>query len=164
MAEQSPAPPRNDDEPHGRWPFIRDVLVLQLKLLIGNLHNFILIPATTIAAALDLIFRSDRHGARFYRVLEWGRRADEAIGLYDALDRHNHEGKGDYTVDALVSRLESAIMREYGKGGAAASVKSAIDRTLDQLHRGSDKGTARVQEAAQRLKEKVAGPTGKDAP
>ena len=163
MTEQSPSPPQDDDAPNGRWPFIRDVLVLQLKLLIGNLHNFILIPATTIAALLDLLFKSGRHGSRFYRVLEWGRQADEAIGLYDALDRHNHEGKGDYTVDALVSRLESAIVCEYGKGGATASVKSAIDRALNQLHRGSDKGTARVQEAAQRLKEKAAGPGGKDA-
>lgn len=69
-----------------RWRFVRDVLALQLKLLAGNVHNFILIPATLAAALFDLIFRSGSHGARFYRVLEWGRRAEEAIGLYSALD------------------------------------------------------------------------------
>ena len=72
-----------------RGQFIRDVLVLQLKLLAGNVHNFILIPATLVAAFLDLIFKSGGHGARFYRVLEWGRRAEEEIGLYRALDRDN---------------------------------------------------------------------------
>jgi hypothetical protein len=72
-----------------RRQFIRDVLVLQLKLLAGNVHNFILIPATLAAAFLDLIFKSGGHGARFYRVLEWGRRAEEEIGLYRALDRDN---------------------------------------------------------------------------
>ena len=73
-----------------RWQFVCDVLVLQLKLLAGNVHNFILIPATLAAAVLDLIFKSGTHGARFYRVLEWGRRAEEAIGLYSALDSDNH--------------------------------------------------------------------------
>ena len=163
MTEPSSPPSPDDDERHGRWPFIRDVLVLQLKLLIGNLHNFILIPATTIAAAVDLIFRSGRHGSRFYRVLEWGRQADEAIGLYGALDRRDHELKRDLTVDALVSRLESAIIREYDKGGSAAGVKSAVDRALDQLHREAGTATAQAREAAQRLKDRITSPTGKDA-
>jgi hypothetical protein len=162
MTDPSPSPPQDDDTPHGRWPFIRDVLVLQLKLLIGNLHNFILIPATTIAAAVDLIFKSGRHGSRFYRVLEWGRQADEAIGLYGALDRRDHELKRDLTVDALVSRLESAIIREYEKGGTAAGVKGAVDRALDELHREAGAATAQAREAAQRLKDRVSHSAGRD--
>jgi hypothetical protein len=163
MTDPSSSPSQNDNEPHGRWPFIRDVLVLQLKLLIGNLHNFILIPATTIAAMVDLIFKSGRHGSRFYRVLEWVRQADEAIGLYGALDRRDHALKRDLTVDALVSRLESAIIGEYEKGGTAAGVKSAVDRALDQLHREAGTATARAREAALRLKDRVTGPAGKDS-
>jgi hypothetical protein len=120
-------------EPHGRWPFIRDVLVLQVKLLIGNVHNLVLVPATATAAILDLIFKSGRHGSRFYRVLEWGRRADEAIGLYDALDRHDDALKRHFTVDALVMQVEEAIVREYKEGGTAASLRAAVDRVLDQL-------------------------------
>ena len=95
------------------------------------MHNLILVPATTAAAILDLLFKSDRHGSRFYRVLEWGRRADEAIGLYGALDRHDDELKRHYTVDALVLRVEEAIVREYTSGGTVASVKAAVDRVLD---------------------------------
>jgi hypothetical protein len=121
------------DEPDKRWPFIRDVLLLQVKLLIGNVHNLVLVPATTAAALLDLLFKSERHGSRFYRVLEWGRRADEAIGLYDALDRHNDELKKEFSVDSLVTQVEEAIIREYKEGGTAASVKSAVDRVLDKL-------------------------------
>jgi hypothetical protein len=68
-----------------RGQFIRDVLMLQLKLLAGNAHNFILIPTSLAAALLDFIFQSAGHGARFYRVLEWGRQAEEAIDLYSAL-------------------------------------------------------------------------------
>ena len=144
----SPPPPLSG-EPHGQWPFIRDVLVLQVKLLIGNVHNLILVPATTAAAVLDLIFKSGRHGSRFYRVLEWGRRADEAIGLYGALDRHDDELKRHFTVDTLVLRVEEAIVQEYTKGGTAASVKAAVDSVFDKLHSRTDQSDARSRDAMQ---------------
>lgn len=126
--------PVADVGPDGRWPFLRDVLVLQLKLLIGNVHNFILMPATLAAAALDITFKSVGHGTRFYRVLDWGRRADEAIGLYSALDREERPLKDELSIDALVTRLEEAVVREYERGSTAAAVKSVVDRILDQVH------------------------------
>ncbi|HEY1614451.1 MAG TPA: hypothetical protein VGF97_12245 [Rhizomicrobium sp.] len=147
-----------DDEAHSRWHFLRDVLVLQLKLLIGNLHNFVLIPATLAAALVDLLFKSERHGSRFYRVLDWGRQAEEAIGLYSALDRHDREMKHDYTVDALISQIETAVVREYEKGGTAADVKKAVDSVLDGLHWHSNKAADRARQAAQRVIEKL-GPS-----
>jgi hypothetical protein len=118
-----------------RWRFIRDVLVLQSKLLAGNVHNFVLIPATLAAAFLDLIFKSGGHGARFYRVLEWGRRAEEAIGLYGALDADEDAVSHGFTVDMVVSQLEQVIVREYEKGATMAGMKAAVDQALDRLHR-----------------------------
>ncbi|HEY2446801.1 MAG TPA: hypothetical protein VGI20_13780 [Rhizomicrobium sp.] len=155
--------PSPDEGPHGRWPFIRDVLMLQVKLLIGNVHNFILIPATMTAALLDLLFKSGRHGSRFYRVLDWGRQADEAIGLYSALEGNGRESKQDVTIDVLASHLEEAIVREYEKGGTAAGMKSAIDRVLDRVHHQTGKGTTKARDAVQRLKEKLAGSTRSDS-
>jgi len=153
-----------EDAAHARWRFIGDVLVLQLKLLLGNLHNLLLIPATLGAAALDFLFKAERHGARFYRVLEWGRKADEAIGLYGALDRDEESSGHDFTVDAVLSRVEAAIVREYAKGGTAASVKAAVDQALDQLHMKTDKGAAKAREAAQKVAEKMRPPGDKDTP
>jgi len=161
MTDDSTPPPTADEAPHSRWRFIGDVLVLQLKLILGNLHNLFLIPATLGAAALDLVFKADRHGGRFYRVLEWGRKGEEAIGLYGALDRDEEGLKRDFTVDAVVSRLEAVIVREYAKGGTAANVKAALDKALDQLHKESGKGAAKAREAAQSLVEKIRPPGGK---
>src|SRR5271155_1944035 len=79
-------PPPIDHQPHTRGMFIRDVLVLQIKLLLLNVHNFVLMPVTLVAAALDVVFKSGTHGSRFYRTLGWARQAEEAIGLYRALD------------------------------------------------------------------------------
>ncbi len=164
MTETHSPPPYGHDGPHGRWLFIRDVLVLQVKLLIGNLHNFLLIPATLVAAALDLVLKSGPHGSRFYRVLDWGRRGEDAIGLYSALDRNEEGLKSEYTVDAVVSRLEAVIVGEYAKGGTAASMKAAIDGALDQLHSEAGKGAVKAQEAAQRLIGTARAPDDKDAP
>jgi hypothetical protein len=162
MTETSSSQPASDDEPQGRWPFIRDVLVLQLKLLLGNVHNFILIPATMAAAALDLLFKSGEHGSRFYRVLDWGRRAEEAIGLYSALDRQEQGLKRDFTVDAVVSQVEAAVVRAYEKGGTTASVKTAVDEALDKLHRKAEKGTMHARETGQRLIKNKDSPTSND--
>jgi hypothetical protein len=163
-----PTPPpaadndNKEDAAHARWRFIGDVLVLQLKLVLGNLHNLLLIPATLGAAALDLIFKADKHGARFYRVLGWGRQADEAIGLYNALDRDEESAGHDFNVDTVVSHLEAAIVREYANGGTAASVKVALDKALDKLHMKTDKGAAKAREAAQRVAEKIRAAGDKD--
>jgi hypothetical protein len=92
-------PPPIDHQPHTQEMFIRDVLMLQVKLLLGNLHNFILIPMTLAAAALDLVFKSGGHGSRFYRVLDWGRQAEEAINLYSALDDLRPEPAAKADVD-----------------------------------------------------------------
>ena len=155
MSETSTPPPQ---PAHTRWHFIRDVLVLQVKLILGNIHNFFLIPITLTAAAIDLVVKTDRHGGLFYRALDWGRRAEEAIGLYSALDRDDEGLKHDFTVDAVIKRLEGVIVREYEKGGTAAGMKTAIDTALDQLHSETGKTAAKAQEAAQAVIKKLAPP------
>jgi hypothetical protein len=142
----TPPPSQPSD---ARWHFLRDVLVLQFKLLLGNLQNFLLVPVSVGAALIDLIFKRRREGERFYAVLEWSRRFDEGINLYGAIGGYHATGadpapdapgsepgvKKDFDVDTIVQRVEKVILREYEKGGTAASLKSAVDRVLDQLQR-----------------------------
>ena len=55
-------------------------------------------------------------------------------------------------------------MREYEKGGTAAMIKAALDRTIDQLHRETNEHRERARtavvkalEEGKRLKEGMAG-------
>src|ERR1700761_1189119 len=128
-------PPPND--PHLRWKFLRDVLVFQLKLVLGNIQNFVLVPVSLVAAALDLFIKGEREGEKFYKVMDIGRRTDEMINVYSAIGGYHATGSdnehamyGDYTVDSILSKVESAIVREYQKGGTAASIKGAVDRAI----------------------------------
>lgn len=148
---------QTEEHPHARWTFMRDVLVFQLKLLLGNLHNLLFVPVSLVAAAADLLFLSGRQGARFYRVMEWAKQGDEAIGLYNALDE-NTVATQSYSVDAVVARVEDIIVREYAKGGTAATVKAAVDRALDRMQRETPTKLDPeeiIKRAAEKIREKV---------
>jgi hypothetical protein len=158
--------PISNVDPHARWKFIRDVGAFQLKLFLNNLHNFIQIPLALGVAAVDLIFKTEPEGARFYKFLEMGRRIDDSIDIYSVIAHRETSLSKEYTVDAVISRLEGVIVREYEKGGTAASVKAAVDRAIDGLQTHADAGKQKVSTAAQRaaesLRQKTSG--GTDAP
>ena len=78
----SDTPPTNS---HERWKFLRDVGVFQLKLALNNLHNFVQIPLTLAVAAVDLVFKGESEGARFYKMLEMGRGIDDHIDIYSVI-------------------------------------------------------------------------------
>jgi hypothetical protein len=127
-------PQANSDD---RWRFLRDVLVFQLKLFLDNVRDFALMPASLAAALIDLVFRGEREGALFYKLLRWGSHSETVIDVYSAIEHHeagDFKISKDYTVDGVIARLESVVVREVEKGGTAASIKAAMDRAIDQLH------------------------------
>ena len=165
MVTQPAAPPEVPAPPHHRWAFFRDVLVFQLKLLLDNIRDFALQPISLVAAVIDLIIRGKHEGTCFYKVLEWGAHSERVIDVYSALERRglgNGQLNHSYTVDSLISRIERVIVREYEKGGTAASVKLAVDRAIDQLQTNAG-GRAKniVSRAADKLRTRV-GPLPPD--
>jgi hypothetical protein len=159
MNSTSTAPPTNSAE---RWRFLRDVLVFQVKLLLDNLRDFALVPVSLGAAIIDLIFKGEREGALFYKVLRWGSHSEEVIDVYSAIEHHSpgrFKMNPEYTVDGVIARLEGVLVRECEKGGTAASIKAAMDRAIDQVHRETrEKGDlARevVGRAADKLRLKI---------
>ncbi len=147
--------PRHDAD--ARWKFIRDVAVFEFKLALNNIHNFIQIPITLGVAVFDLFFteKDKEEGSRFYKLVEYGRTIDDSIDIYSVVaDRERSLNKA-YTVDAVVSRLEGVIVKEYEKGGTAANIKAAVDRAIDEMQaRGGPVGT-KADEALKRAAEKM---------
>ena len=141
-----------------RWRFLRDVVVFQLKLLLDNLRDLALVPISLVAALIDLVYKGEREGALFYRVLRWGAHSEEVIDVYSAIEHHapsSFKVNPAYTVDAVVARLEGVLVREYEKGGTAASIKAAMDRAIDQVHRETrDKGD-RARDVVARVADKL---------
>ncbi len=155
-------PPSGSDDarlphdPHARWRFLRDVAVFQFKLFLDNLRDFALVPITLIAAVIDLFFKGEREGALFYKVLEWGWHSERVIDLYSVIEPDPDAPLGhDFTVDSALARLEAVVVREYEKGGTAASVKAAVDRAIDQIQREGGTRRARARDVVNRAAEKL---------
>ena len=142
-----------------RWKFLRDVALFEFKLALNNLHNFFQIPISLVVAIVDLIFKGESEGERFYKFVEMGRTIDDSIDIYSVIDHRERSLNREYTVDAVVKKLEDVIVREYEKGATAASVKTALDRAIDEMQAkagaGADRAAEAVKSAADKLREKM---------
>ncbi len=133
-----------------RWKFIRDVAVFELKLTINNFHNFFQVPLTLAVALFDLVFKHGEEGSRFYWLVEQGRLIDDHIDIYSIIEERERAMNSNYSVDAVLKRVEGVIMREYEKGGTAASIKNALDRAIDEMQSRTGPTAARAAGAAEK--------------
>ena len=94
-----PAPPHH--------LMFRAVLLLQVKLLLGALRDFLLSPISLGAALLDVAL-AKRQSPRYFRlVLQLGERSDEWIDLWSgARDEPSTQREN---VDALLVRVEEVL-------------------------------------------------------
>ena len=143
---------------NARWTFFRDVVVFQLKMLLDNLRDIVLMPVALGAAVIDLLYRGEREGALFYKVLRWGLHSEEVIDVYSSIEHHDpgrFKVSRAYTVDGVIEQLENVVTREVEKGGTAASIKTAMDRAIDQIHAGTGSARDAVVRTADKLREKL---------
>ena len=131
-----------------RWVLLRDMLVLQGKLIIDGIRDLLLVPASLIAGIVSLFSGSDgQPGSQFYELIGFGKQTERWINLFGAYDNAPAEVRdrqavvqGD--VDELVSRFESFVVDEYKRGGVTAQAKQRMDKILDAMQRraaGTDK-------------------------
>jgi hypothetical protein len=154
-------PERNKDD---HWPFLRDVIVFQLKMLLDNVRDFALMPISLAAAAIDLLFPGKHQGSLFYQVLRWGRHSEQVIDVYSSVETDGPEVNRQYTIDAVISRLEGVLARECEKGGTAASVKAAMDRAIRQIQIDTSVPRERAREVWNRASDKLRGKVEGDPP
>jgi hypothetical protein len=123
-----------------RRTLIRDILVLQLKLVADGIRDFILVPVSLVVGIISLAKSGEEGGNAFYELLRTGRRSERWINLFGAADRvYGPSGHDDgfpaEDIDEMVNRVESFVVAEYAKGGVTRQAKDQLDRALDSLHR-----------------------------
>ncbi len=111
-----------------RWQLIRDSLVFQGKLLIDGFRDFLLVPAAMGATLLGLITHPREPDYYFKRVISWGKKSETWINLFDS----RYQADKSPQLDDLVKIAEEKIRAEYARGGLTASMKDAIDRSMDK--------------------------------
>jgi hypothetical protein len=135
MNESSTA--RTDTPTPDRWELVRDIAVLQVKLIVDGLRDFLLVPVSIFAGIYSLLSGGERPGTEFYELLHFGRRSERMINLFGAADRvQGQDDDGPLPdIDDMVAKVENFVVDEYRKGGMTAQAKDRIDNVLDSLRR-----------------------------
>lgn len=123
------------------WLLIRDVGVLQVKLVVDGLRDLVLVPASLIAGVVSLIRSKDgKPGPQFYRLIAIGKKSEHWINLFGAIRNApmniaDDVSFGDLDIDDIVSRVETFVVDEYRRGGVTRQAKARIDKALGAMHR-----------------------------
>lgn len=131
---------QSTDQPTDRWTLLRDIAVLQVKLVVDGLRDLILVPVSLIAGIISLVKGGDEPATEFYDLLKMGRRSERWINLFGAAERvHGPASEDDQLlpedIDALARRVESFVVDEYQKGGVTKQAKEQVDKALNTLHK-----------------------------
>ena len=134
-------PPLKEDPQAERWTLIRDIGVLQVKLLVDGLRDLILVPFSLVAGIVSLVStQGGKPGPHFYQLMAWGKESEHWINLFAALENAPDEVEqarvlGSQDIDEIVGRLESFVKDEVKKGGVTSQAKARLDKILDALER-----------------------------
>jgi len=133
--------PEEKDYTADRWTLVRDIAVLQVKLVVDGLRDLILVPASLLVGIVSLLSGADgRPGDQFYRLLAMGKQSERWINLFGALqnapaDLEHSEQLPDAGMDELVKRFETFVVDEHRRGGITAQAKVRLDKAIDAIGR-----------------------------
>ncbi len=134
--------PKEDQAASERWTLMRDVAVLQAKLIVDGLRDLVLVPASIIAGIISLASGTDgRPGSQFYQLLGLGKQSERWINLFGALenappDLEQIEPFPDADMDVLVGKLETFVRDEERRGAVTNQARERLEMVLNALNRG----------------------------
>ena len=122
-----------------RINLLRDIVLLQFKLVVDGLRDLILVPVSLVVGLFSLVRGGDESGREFYDLLRLGRESERWINLFGAVDRAQDAGadKGASRIndiDDMVTRVESFLVEEYKSGGVTRQAKDRLDKAIETLH------------------------------
>lgn len=122
-----------------RINLLRDIVVLQFKLVVDGLRDLILVPVSLVVGLFSLVRGGDESGSEFYDLLRLGRKSEHWINLFGAVDRARDAGADKDAsrvndIDDMVTRVESFLVEEYKSGGVTRQAKDRLDKAIETLH------------------------------
>lgn len=128
-----------------RWTLLRDIAVLQVKLIVDGVRDLLLVPLSLIAGIVSLVSgRDGEHGSKFYQLLVFGKQTERWINLFGAVENapEKIEQVEPFTsgnIDELVGKFESFVVDEYKRGGVTAQAKEHFDKFIAAVQRADKK-------------------------
>ncbi len=98
---------------------IKEVAILQVKVLLGAARDLALGPTAIVAAFIDLVLMKQQEPQYFRMVLRFGEKSDRWIDVWSG-GRHPEQDPRE-NVDALIARVED-VVRDPEMGARQARV------------------------------------------
>ena len=124
-----------------RWTLIRDVAVLQVKLIVDGLRDLILVPLSLIAGIVSLASgEKGVPGTQFYRLLGIGKQSEVWINLFGAMqnappDLEHPMPFPDSDMDQIVGKIEAFVVNEEKRGGMTAQARERFEKAIDAMQK-----------------------------
>jgi hypothetical protein len=137
--------PQNEPGQPPLWVLIRDIGVLQVKLIIDGARDLLLVPASLIAGVISLAkTKNGKPGAEFYELVSLGKQSERWINLFGATRNApaevvEQQRFGNADIDELISKVEGFVVDEYQRGGVTTQAKTRLDKVLETLRRRKSK-------------------------
>jgi len=137
----------NEDAPQtlDRGRLVRDVAVLQLKLVVDGFRDLLLVPASLVAGVISLF----RGSGEFYDLLRLGRRSEHWINLFGALDRGGRPAgeQSPDEIERLVERVEAFVVDEYRHGHLSGQAREQVERAVRRIRETAERHGAGARDA-----------------
>jgi len=133
--------PESDTNLPPVWTLVRDIAVLQVKLVVDGLRDLLLVPASLIAGIVSLSKTKDgQPGTEFYSLVSIGKQSEQWINLFGAIRNAPPEVVEEYQfgtadIDDIVSRVETFVVDEYKRGGVTAQARDRMNEAMDKMRR-----------------------------
>jgi hypothetical protein len=118
---------------------IKEVVLLQLKVLIGAARDLVFGPLAIVAALVDLLFLRQNEPRYFNAVLRLGERSDRWIDVWSG--GRDVESPKRENVDALIARVEEVVRDPQTGARRARVLKRWAER---QMARARERATAEI--------------------
>lgn len=128
----------NFDPTHAHHTLVRNVLLLQAKLLLGAGRDLVLSPLSLAAAVLDFVLSKHQAPCYFRQVLQLGERSDEWIDLWSGA--HDAPAPQRENVDTLLARVEDVIRDPKTGARRARVLKRWAERQVRHARKRIDNG------------------------
>ncbi len=110
---------------------MREVAVLQLKLVADGIRDAVLIPVSLLAGLMGLVRGGDEMDREYRRVLKLGRRSERWINLFGH-QRPLGSSHPAGSMDKILGQVEAVVIDQYKKGRSTAETRAAVSKELEK--------------------------------
>lgn len=110
--------------------------VFQLKLLMDGIRDILLVPIALGCGLFGIVFGGNHPDRWFNQLLDYGRRSDRFINLFNQHDNHNTDNQP--TSDEMLAPYRKKLVSQAQNSPLATKANELVDQITDKSQKPSE--------------------------